>query len=512
MGRSGKKRAALLGIRIGLVFLAAVALVIFMAYYMLSQNFHNLLSDYSIKLVQSMVGQGVKTVEYELEFGQEEAETLAGAFAPPQAGDELVTFPSSFRGEDWLRLVYVTAETTTASDGRTLQIGDRPDIQDALRGITGVYGPYYNEEDEFVVCYTAPVWEGDKVAGALSVEKDGYRFCRLIENIKFMDTGEAYIINAEGTDIAVSRQEHLEWVTTRYNSRELYEANGDEVTRMILELEEKGLRGETGVGTYMWNDGLVYVIYQPIPSTGWVLLGGLREEEISSMTQSALFASASQGPALTVCLLVLAVLTGLIIFWIISSMKKNAEINQKLEIIANHDPLTGLLNRRFLEEDLAGRWSYPVRVPSQAAVYMLDVDNFKLYNDYYGHPQGDSCLRHVAEVLTRAFEGYEANVMRYGGEEFVSVLFAVTRETALDLGAKICRLVEAEQMSNGRGGVVTVSVGVCYVDTTLETSLDACIKAADKALYQAKKSGKNQAVLLDTTQDAPPPACADASL
>ena len=267
-------------------------------------------------------------------------------------------------------------------------------------------------------------------------------------------------------------------------------------TRSVLELENRGLNGEEGVGTYYWENSLCYVVYAPIPSVNWVMLAGLREEEIVSMTQSTLFSAISSGPTLNICIGIFLILTALVIYWIISSMKKNAEINEKLEIIANHDALTGLLNRRFLETSLSELWKYPIKVPSQAAVFMIDIDNFKNYNDLYGHPQGDACLRRIAAILKRVFDDYEGDVIRYGGEEFIAVVFSLDRKIVKGLGEEICRKVVEEGIPNGRNSIVTVSVGICYVETTLNIPLSECINIADNALYQAKDSGKNTSVLI----------------
>lgn len=492
-----KQQAASLGIRIGLLFLLGVFIVVLVAYYVLSRNFHSLLTHYSIQLVQAMVNQGVELVEYELETGRKEIILRAGVFVAPEDAGQEVRFPRVFSSPDELRMVYATEERTVASDGRARSVRDRRDVAAALAGETAIYGPYFNEEKEFVICYTAPVRRGGAIIGALSIEKDAYRFCRLIEHIRFADSGESYIINAEGTDIAVSRREHLDWVTSEYNAQKLLQDQEDPVTRSILELEQKGLAGEKGVGTYYWKGSLVHVVYAPVPSVHWVLLGGLREEEIASMTQSVLSASLSKGSALHLCLAVFALLTGLIVFWIFSSLKKSDEINKKLELIANHDSLTGLLNRRFLETSLAEFWKYPIKVSGQAAVFMMDIDNFKKYNDFYGHPKGDDCLRRVSGVFKNAFVGFDGNVIRYGGEEFMAVIFLMDRQSAREQGQKICRLVESERLPDSEGGVVTVSIGVCHVRNTLDASLYECIQVADKALYQAKKSGKNRAVLLD---------------
>lgn len=511
MEKGSKNRAVSLGIRIGCIFLMAVIALLGVAYLVLSKNFHHLMSTYTIELVQTMLSQGVETVEYELEAGRKEVTLLADSFGVPTSAEQLAEFSQALSRQDALRMTYVSKTHTISSDGRERVLQERPDIRAALAGETASYGPYFNEEKEFVICYSAPIRDNGRVAGVLSIEKDGYRFCELIKNIRFIKSGEAYIINAEGTDIAVSDPEHIDWVNSEYNAQKLLNDNPeDTITRIILELERKGLQGESGVGTYYWKDSLCYVVYAPIPSVGWVLLGGVREEEIASMTQSALFASFSKGPTLKISFVLFLLLTGLIVFWIISSMKKNAEINEKLEIIANHDPLTGLLNRRFLETGLTKLWKYPIRVSGQAAVFMLDIDNFKKYNDFYGHPKGDDCLRRVASVIKSAFAGHEGEVLRYGGEEFIAVAFLMERQTALEQGVTICRLVENEKLPDSEGGFVTVSVGVCHVQTTLDASLHECIHVADTALYRAKKEGKNRAVLLDISSHAVSSSQADA--
>lgn len=491
-----KKRALNLGIRISLIFLTAVLIIIFIVYSVLLQNFQILLTDYTIQLVESMANQGVEIIEIELATSKKEAASLADDFIIPETETQHISFPLS--NTEHLRLIYVSESETFASDGRLRDVRDRHDIQAAFQGEIAVYGPYFNEENEFVVCYSAPVTQNGSIVGVLSIEKDGYRFCDLIESIQFGNTGESYIINAEGTDIAVSDPDHIDWVNSEYNAQKLLDENATEETRLILELEQKGLRGETGLGTYYWENGLVYVFYKPIPSVNWVLLAGLREEEIVAMTQSTFAASISNAPALLLCIVIFFLLSALIIFWIISSMKKNAEINKKLELIANHDSLTGLLNRRFLEDNLLERWKGPVKAPCSSAIYMLDIDDFKKYNDFFGHPKGDDCLRHVASVFKHAFDGCDCYVLRYGGEEFMAAVFQTDKQLSLELGSKICRLIENENLPDGRGGIVTVSIGVCYVDSTQDAALYDCIKIADKALYEAKKGGKNRARVIYT--------------
>lgn len=410
-----KKHAVALGLRIGTVFLTAVVIVILTAYFVLSQNFQTLLTDYSIKLVEAMTDQGVKMVETELEIGRQEVSFLANSFQVPSSKEEKINFPQPYTEGGHLRMTYVTDTEIIASDGSQREVRERQDVRAAFAGEISVYGPYFNEDNEFVICYTAPVKVGSNIAGVLSIEKDGYKFCEMIENIRFVDSGECYIINGEGTDIAVSDKNHIDWVNSQYNAQKIIEEEGtDDETRSILELEQKGLNGETGLGTYYWEDGLVYVFYKPIPSVGWVLLAGMREEEMASMTQSTLFASISKGPVLAICLFLVLVLTALIMFWIISSMKKNAEINEKLKIIANYDSLSGLNNRNSYHAALDNLFDEDEGC--LGCVY-LDVNGLHELNNHFGHQAGDQMLKAVADALRTYFP--KEGLYRIGGDEFV---------------------------------------------------------------------------------------------
>ena len=176
-----------------------------------------------------------------------------------------MVFPNVSSRSEILRMVYVSPDSVTASDGRERDIKDRQDIKTAFARQGFVYGPYFNEANEYIVCYSAPVYQNGSIAGVLCIEKDGYIFSSIIQGLQFVDSGESYMINAEGTDIAVSRREHVEWVDSQYNAEKILEEKEDPVTRSIIELERNGLDGKSGRGTYCWEDGLCYLFYAPSP-------------------------------------------------------------------------------------------------------------------------------------------------------------------------------------------------------------------------------------------------------
>lgn len=409
-----KVKPARLGIKIGIVFFTALAMLVFAAYIVISQNVQEMLTDNTLHLFSSMVEQGVTTIEYELQAGKKDAADLAELFSVSERDDKVITFPAVDSDPNMIRMTYVTDEEVAASDGRHSDIRERADIVNAFSGKVSVYGPYFNEDNEYVICYSAPVVQDGKVAGVLSIEKNGYYFCSLIQEIQFMGTGESYIINEEGTDIAVSNQSHIEWVDEQYNAGKILDTEEDPVAQSVFELEQKGLKGETGTGNYYWNNGLCYLAYAPIPSEGWVLLAGVREEELAAMTQSVLYSSIIKSPIFNVCIVVFLMLTGIIVYWIASSFKKTVAVNKELKTIANYDPLTGTLNRNSFHTAMD---TLSNEQNSSLACIYIDANGLHEINNHLGHQAGDNMLRTVVEVLRRVFS--PENVYRIGGDEFV---------------------------------------------------------------------------------------------
>ena len=150
------------------------------------------------------------------------------------------------------------------------------------------------------------------------------------------------------------------------------------------------------------------------------------------------------------------------------------------------DPLTGLLNRRYLEERISEEITRSKRHRFWLSLMMLDVDDFKSYNDAFGHPAGDSALQAVAEVLKESLRGADV-AARYGGEEFAILLPQTSSDEAAQIGERIRRHVERTEFPGRR---VTVSIGIASCSSDVDTARDL-ISAADVALYAAKNQGRN---------------------
>lgn len=174
------------------------------------------------------------------------------------------------------------------------------------------------------------------------------------------------------------------------------------------------------------------------------------------------------------------------------TVQKEAQI--QLEQLAAKDALTGLANRRAFDARLASEWRRAQRSGHVLSVIMVDVDHFKAYNDTYGHPQGDACLRSVASVLAGVAARTGDMAARYGGEEFVVVLPDTNEAGARVVAERIRAAIVAMQIphvGSSAAEVVTVSLGVATADPA-RLSASALLMAADQALYSAKRQGRNR--------------------
>ena len=176
------------------------------------------------------------------------------------------------------------------------------------------------------------------------------------------------------------------------------------------------------------------------------------------------------------------------------SQKQLLEKNLELERLTNLDGLTGLSNRRYLDEYMAVEWSRAARERTPLAVLMIDVDDFKLYNDTYGHVAGDEVLKQVAGAIRLGSERPADLATRYGGEEFMVILPSTPYSGTEAAAEKLRRRVEqlAISHSGSASGHVTVSIGGAATMPSRGESALQLIKAADRALYLAKKGGKNR--------------------
>lgn len=171
------------------------------------------------------------------------------------------------------------------------------------------------------------------------------------------------------------------------------------------------------------------------------------------------------------------------------------ELNAELQRLTKADGLTGLSNRRYLDEYLDAEWKRGARDQNSLGVLMIDVDYFKRYNDTYGHVAGDDVLKKVADVIRASFSRPADLAGRFGGEEFMVILPNTNTAGATHVAEKIRAAVEGlciPHDASSAADYVTVSIGATSLVPQRDVAPTTLIEAADAALYQAKKAGRNR--------------------
>lgn len=171
-------------------------------------------------------------------------------------------------------------------------------------------------------------------------------------------------------------------------------------------------------------------------------------------------------------------------------------LKDELQELASRDSLTGLHNRRYFGQELDRLWAVHQRLEATMVVVFIDIDSFKLYNDHYGHLEGDKALKAVANTIAESFSRKADLVARFGGEEFVVV---ATLENGVDcfiehlerLRQSIIEL-NIENQYSAVSSCLTISTGVCYGIPPHDSSASLFTRDADIAMYQAKKTGRNR--------------------
>lgn len=178
-----------------------------------------------------------------------------------------------------------------------------------------------------------------------------------------------------------------------------------------------------------------------------------------------------------------------------TSTIRNFELRKKLEFLSTNDSLTGLANRRYLNSYLESYWKTSIRNEGILGALMIDIDNFKRYNDTYGHHAGDVCLVAVANAVKGCFDRSTDICARYGGEEFVVIFSHISPEGLTSMAEKVRAAVEALNIvhdGNPPYGKITCSVGAAAIRPEIDQQPELLLRQADEALYTAKNAGRNR--------------------
>ena len=177
------------------------------------------------------------------------------------------------------------------------------------------------------------------------------------------------------------------------------------------------------------------------------------------------------------------------------AQQKLSELNRQLEALARLDGLTGLMNRRAFDETLETEVRRSARTGAPLSLLLIDVDRFKAFNDAYGHPAGDACLRTIADVLSGSVHRPLDRCARYGGEEFAVILPETPADGALRVAEAMRDGLRAVGVPHAGSdyGFVTISVGAAtFPGGNSGAAVKDLLGSADAALYEAKAAGRNR--------------------
>ena len=170
-------------------------------------------------------------------------------------------------------------------------------------------------------------------------------------------------------------------------------------------------------------------------------------------------------------------------------------LNKQLARLSTTDALTEIGNRRLFDQTLQSEWARAARRSEAIGLLMIDIDHFKAFNDHYGHPAGDACLRKVARLLGSAAQRSGELVARYGGEEFTVLLPGADLAETCRTAERCCSIVADARIAHGASPIaawLSVSIGAASRMASAGAEAAGLLAAADAALYRAKRNGRGR--------------------
>ncbi|MBI5110905.1 MAG: diguanylate cyclase [Rhodovulum sp.] len=434
---------------------------------------------------------------------------------------------------------WISSLSVVGADGRIacstrrpavgLDLSDRDYIRDVQRTREYVLSDYLLERsyEKSTVLMAFPIIRPDSPETAVLLAPiDLHWLARIGEGVESRPGTAAYLIDAKGTVLA-GLQNHERLVGKRYGGHPLVaavqtEPNGSATlagfdgvrrifgfaqlpgtdVRIVVGFEEREVLGR--IERDAWIAYLHVAFFAALTMmAAWLVGEHLIVEPIRALARTATRIGQgdlevraepeSWAPEFAPLATALADMAGRLA----ARERELRAANRHLEELASIDPLSGLANRRSFDARLASEWQRAVALRHGIGLLMIDVDHFKLFNDGYGHVEGDACLRQIGQVLAAVADGPSEFAARWGGEEFVLLLpgadAARARETAERLRLAVMAL--RIRHDGAPAGFITVSIGAARLEPTPGARPDEVVEAADAALYAAKRRGRNTVVV-----------------
>jgi diguanylate cyclase (GGDEF)-like protein len=419
-----------------------------------------------------------------------------------------------FRFVDYQELLVIDPDgrVVTASGGDTRAVPLPPAWLRTLRTESSVVGEPYRDDSTHqpVMIVAVPIYPASgRLIGALTAKLTLRGVQQLVRRFAADGSNAVSVIMADGTLLARSSSVRAQPLATKLapeSARLLFDRAGSAV-------RYQGLEGEEVVGTLARVPRLGWAVVAETPAAD-AYRQAIRFRNVTMLIVAALLVGVGLLAYLLGVLIVrplarlttgaakvaagdlavdLPVVSGGEVGYLTevfnNMVARLREGRQELERLSVTDDLTGLYNRRYLMETLASEVRRARRLEHPFALLMVDIDHFKEYNDAFGHLAGDEMLTRVARVLRESTREVDC-AARYGGEEFVVLLPETGVAEAAETAERIRARVAAEALA---GGQITLSIGVAEFPSHGDTP-EAMIAAADAALYQAKREGRNRVV------------------
>lgn len=264
----------------------------------------------------------------------------------------------------------------------------------------------------------------------------------------------------------------------------------------LIEVSELGSRDKIKdrVDFRMTDEELSRVLSKTkIENTQWTVLDVIEESQVELFNVGLIKQNII---VFFIFTLLLIIVRYFIVAKILRQSRRIQNLNQDLQELVLIDGLTGLYNKSYLNTQLEKEWSRALRDKKKITVMLIDIDHFKLYNDNYGHVEGDKCLQEVALVIMETFQRENDFVSRFGGEEFCVVLNDQSADAPApaELASKVHTLLKERNIAHEFSPTaphVTISIGIASVVPNIEVISEWVVNKADGALYKAKHEGRN---------------------
>ena len=279
--------------------------------------------------------------------------------------------------------------------------------------------------------------------------------------------------------------EHVELIHEQLDERL------EDLSAMLFEVDRKSL-----------NEVQRLVLDEILPMQAELIDGYmtiLRDIQLSITDSSQLSLKQYEDNSYYRYILLVAVTIGslMVLYWVIQLM---LSIEKSLHTTSLTDKLTAIANRRCFDQMFAHIWEDSMRNKKLFALLIIDIDHFKLYNDFYGHQQGDDCLANVARAMKSVIVRKNDVVARYGGEEFAIILSNTDRTGAVVIAEKLLNAVRDLNISHEKSLTaekITISIGIAVTLPNADIQRQEMLEEADQALYKSKHSGRNRASLIN---------------